>query len=224
MNTENIWSIANVDPKVFRTWPLQDQVNAWSRLTSPLMNSGVVQSLLGMGTFDGRQVDGNLALACVQLGVGNCQKMVNSGSCSGFADINGTTICKMADKIAGTSGGGSGGSGEGTGGGNGGNGGGGGSGVRTIDLSCVHDASGGCLSMSEAMAAGFQNGSGVSMSRVRSTVQMIVFAIVFLVVGSAMGGLWNEFSKGAITQAELFDYMRRGLMIVGLIAIVMSVT
>jgi hypothetical protein len=49
-----------------------------------------------MSTFDGQKVDASFIAACIQLGTGNCQKMVNSGSCSGFSDINGTTICGMA--------------------------------------------------------------------------------------------------------------------------------
>lgn len=104
MNRTNIRAYAGVSPEVFRTWSLQDQVNAWSRLTDDALRSRVPRALIAMGTFDGRPVDGNLVLACVQLGIGNCQRMIQSGRCSGFADRNGTTICAMADRtVAGRS-------------------------------------------------------------------------------------------------------------------------
>ena len=81
---------------------LQTQVNAWARLTSAALRGKNPQKLASMGTFDGRTVTGEMVLACVQLGVGNCGQMLRSGSCKGFADRNGTTICKMADKMGGS--------------------------------------------------------------------------------------------------------------------------
>lgn len=116
MNRKNIETYAGVSPEVYRNQSLQQQINAWTKLTTSALNSSVVQDLLALGTFDGRPVDGNLVLACVQLGIGNCQRMINSGRCSGFADSNGTTICGMADRMAGgtgTSPGGNGGTGGG---------------------------------------------------------------------------------------------------------------
>lgn len=82
---------------------LQEQTEVWAKLTNSAMGSAPVQQLINMQkngqTFDGQNIDGAMVMACVQLGTGNCQKMLSSGSCSGFSDINGTTICKMADKI-----------------------------------------------------------------------------------------------------------------------------
>lgn len=101
MNRTNIRVYAKMTPAQFQKADLQTQVNAWSKLTSQMMNTGPVRRLIAMGTFDGRPVTGELVMACIQLGVGNCQKMINSGSCNGFKDSNGTSICAMADKMAG---------------------------------------------------------------------------------------------------------------------------
>lgn len=217
MNTGNIWQYAGVSPEVFRTWSLEQQVDAWSRLTNDAMNNQIVRGFIAMGTFDGRPVDGNMVLACVQLGIGNCQQMIRSGSCNGFADIKGTTICSMADRIAGVTPtpGGTTPTDPGTGtpppsG-------------PTYSFDCVRGAGGACMSMSEAMAAGFERGSGVSMDRLRSTIQLLLVAVALLVVGSAMTGVWQHFAKGAIAKADLIHYMTRGLIIVGLVFVVMSV-
>lgn len=80
---------------------LQTQVDVWLKLTQSQINSAVVKSLMSRGTFDGRTVDVFMVVSCIQLGVGNCQKMLRSGSCSGFRDSNGTSICDMARKMAG---------------------------------------------------------------------------------------------------------------------------
>ena len=74
MNRTNIAKYAGVTPEQYRQLPLQAQIDAWSQLTADAMRSGVVRQLIGLGTFDGRAVDGNLVLACVQLGIGNCQR------------------------------------------------------------------------------------------------------------------------------------------------------
>ncbi|MBR5950632.1 MAG: M23 family metallopeptidase [Actinomycetaceae bacterium] len=96
-------------PYMYRQWSLQDQVNLWGKLTADGLNRWSVSKLTELqkqgGKFDGRTVDGNLIMACIQLGTGNCATMVRNKRCSAFADRNGTTICKMADKIAGSGGG-----------------------------------------------------------------------------------------------------------------------
>lgn len=223
MNRENIARYARVSPEEFRTWSLQDQVNAWSQLTKEAMNNQIVRGFEAMGTFDGRAVDGSMVLACVQLGIGNCRTMIRSGSCHGFADINGTTICDMADRIAGrTPTGGATLPGQGfepaPGAGAGGGGGGG-----TYTFECAKDSSGGCMSMSEAMREGFRTGSGVSMSDLRSTIQALMVAIALLIVGSALLGVWQHFAKGAIALSEMKLHMLRGLVIVGLVFVILSV-
>ncbi|MCA0404750.1 MAG: hypothetical protein LCH39_01190 [Proteobacteria bacterium] len=96
LNNSNVRNYAGVDRQTFGCMSLQQQVDAWARLTNDGYNTGVVRHLTEMGTFDGQRVDASFIAACIQLGTGNCQTMVNSGRCSGFADSNGTTICDMA--------------------------------------------------------------------------------------------------------------------------------
>lgn len=99
MNTANIRKYAGMSTTAYKNADLQTQVDAWAKLTVQAMKAKAPQTLSKMTTFDGRPVTGEMVLACVQLGIGHCQTMLNSGSCSGFADINKTTICKMADKM-----------------------------------------------------------------------------------------------------------------------------
>jgi hypothetical protein len=96
LNTRNIRDYVGVDRETFGCMSLQEQVDAWARLTNDGYNVGVVRRLTEMGVFDGQKVDAGFIASCIQLGVGNCQTMLNSGRCSGFADSNGTTICDMA--------------------------------------------------------------------------------------------------------------------------------
>ncbi|WP_313569357.1 hypothetical protein [Comamonas terrigena] len=185
MNRTNIARYANVTPEQYRQLSLQDQVNAWSALTSDALQAAAVRNLLTLGTFDGRPVDGNLVLACVQLGIGNCQTMINSGKCSGFADRNGTTICSMADKIAGTnsggtSGGNEGGSGPGAGG--------------SID---------GPNRASVSMAEAFAQGSGVEMSMLKRNLQILGTSAVALILAAGLAGMWKMFSMGRMSTADL---------------------
>ena len=97
LNNANVQKYAGTDRAGYGCLPLQDQVNAWARLTNDGYASPAVRQLASMSTFDGQKVDASLIAACIQLGTGNCQKMVSSGRCSGFSDINGTTICSMAN-------------------------------------------------------------------------------------------------------------------------------
>lgn len=217
LNTDNVWRYARVAPEVFRTWPLRDQVNAWAQLTKEAMDNQIVRGLTAMQAFDGRPVDSNLVLACVQLGIGNCQTMINSGSCSGFRDSNGTSICDMADRIAGgapAAGGGmtSGGTtspGTTLGG-------------APVQYDCVRYASGGCMPMNEAIAAGFESGSGVTMERLRTMIQILFAALTFIIIGSAMLGVWRDYSAGTLTVADLKHYMIKGIIIVGSAYVIIS--
>ncbi len=227
MNRGNIAHYANTTPEDFRTWSLERQINAWAQLTTDAMNNQIVRSLIAMGTFDGRPVDGNLVLACVQLGIGNCQRMMQSGRCSGFADRNGTTICHMADRIAGSTPTAPGAPehpgtnfGSGTGGIN--DPAGPGWGFTPPNFDCVRGEDGGCMSMSEAMRQGFQSGSGVTMDRLRSFNQLFLVALTLLVVGGALLGVWRQYATGAIAKTDLLLYSKRGFLIVGMIFVVMS--
>ena len=217
LNTQNVKEFAKVEPAVFQTWSLQQQVDAWSKLTTQMLATKPPASLVALGKFDGRTVDGNLVLSCVQLGVGNCQTMINSGKCTGFADINGTTICTMADKMTGGSSGPapSPGSPSIAGTGTSYN-------PSWTPSSCVRDGSGGCMSMNAAIAAGFQSGSGISMAKLRSVNQMLLVVVTLLVVGSAMLGVWQRYTRGVIATADLLLYMKRGLIVVCMVFVVMS--
>lgn len=185
MNRTNIARYANVTPEQYQQLSLQEQVNAWTQLTSKAMQSTAVTNLLALGTFDGRTVDGNLVLACVQLGIGNCQTMINSGKCSGFADRNGTTICSMADKIAGTNSGGS------SGGSPGGSGAGAGGSIDTPGRASV------------SMAEAFAQGSGMEMSVLKRNLQIIGISAVALILAAGLGGMWQMFSMGRMSTADL---------------------
>lgn len=92
----NIQKYAGTDREGYGCMSLQQQTDAWANLTNDGYNSSAVRQLASMSTFDGQPVDASLIAACIQLGAGNCQKMVDSGKCSGFSDVNGTTICGMA--------------------------------------------------------------------------------------------------------------------------------
>lgn len=96
LNRRNVRDYAGTTPEGYGCMSLQQQVNAWANLTNDGYNSSAVRQLASMSTFDGQKVDASLIASCIQLGTGNCQRMVSSGQCSGFADINGTTICGMA--------------------------------------------------------------------------------------------------------------------------------
>ncbi|NGX98471.1 MAG: hypothetical protein CFE29_28600 [Bradyrhizobiaceae bacterium PARB1] len=97
LNNANVQKYAGTDRAGYGCMSLQNQVDAWAKLTNDGYNSPAVRQLASMSTFDGQKVDASFIAACIQLGAGNCQKMLNSGKCSGFADINGTTICRMAN-------------------------------------------------------------------------------------------------------------------------------
>ncbi|GKS87441.1 DUF3262 family protein [Acidovorax sp. SUPP1855] len=218
MNEENIRRYAQVPPDEFRTWSLQSQVDAWSRVMSQALQANPAQALEALGTFDGRRVDANMILACVQLGIGNCQRMIVSGRCSGFADSNGTTICGMADRIAGNapspttpgttspstpiSGGGSG---------------------IAFNNSCIRASDGQCVPVTEALRIGFEQGSGVSMARMRSIIQMLLVAITLLVVSSALVGVWQQYARGVIDKATMMEYMQKGCIIVMIVFAVMTI-
>ena len=88
--------------------------------------------------------------------------------------------------------------------------------------SCVRDGSGGCISMNAAIAAGFQSGSGISMAKLRSINQMLLVVVTLLVVGSAMLGVWQRYARGVIATADLLLYMKRGLIVVCMVFVVMS--
>lgn len=203
MNRTNIRAYTDLTPEQYRFADLQTQINAWVRLTADAMRARAPSTLAAMATFDGRPVDGNLVLACVQLGIGNCQRMINSGSCSGFADRNGTTICSMADRLAGVTNPGTGTPPTNPGGGTGGS-------VTTpvFSPSCIPDGAGGCLPITLAIEQGFSQGSGASMSDLKRLIYAIVASVVALVLMSASRTTWRRYSKGRLPTVNLLVGMK----------------
>lgn len=218
MNTRNIARYADVTAAEFRRWPMEAQVDAWAKLTAEGLQGSAPRQLIAAGSFDGRPVDFALVISCVQLGIGNCQTMVSSGSCGGFRDSNGTSICDMADRInAGTGGSpvtapptepGSPGSS---------------SPIHYGPIDCATSA-GGCMSMSEALRAGFESGSGVSMDQLRTLIQLLLVATALAVMGNAMVGVWRGYAKGRMTVADLSHYMLRAVIVVLAVVIILTVT
>lgn len=222
MNTANIASIRPpITTEQFRNLPLQDQVNAWATVMSQALRTTAPAQLAAMTTFDGRPVTPSMVLACVQLGVGNCLTMIRSGRCEGFNDRNGTSICEMADRIDGV--------------------------TRppvtnpspsptpgtgwtltpqtpsTPLQNCLTDGYGNCMPLSAAVEAGFENGSGVSMSQLRNTIQMLTVATTFLICASMLLAMWRQYADGRIATADLWMGVRQVSMVASIILIVLTV-
>lgn len=211
MNRTNIRAYTALTPEQYRAANLQTQINAWVRLTDDALRAAAPRALTGMDTFDGRVVDGNLVLACVQLGIGNCQTMLNSGTCNGFADQNGTTICSMADRLAGTATPTTPGTGGGT---TPGTGAGTGTAIPVYTPPCVRDGAGNCLSITAALEQGFEQGSGTTMSNVKSTIYAIVAALVLMVMIASATGLWKQYTRGRMPTVNLILNVKSVLMVV----------
>lgn len=219
MNRGNIAAYARVSPEEYRQQSLQQQINAWSALTTDAMRSSAVTNLLALGTFDGRPVDGHLVLACVQLGIGNCQRMINSGSCAGFADSNGTTICAMADRIGGTAG-------ATPGAGNGGTtpGGSSGGGTGAGNGSGAGSGTGGNWTPTAGnMADGFKQASGQDMGRIKAQIQMLVVAVGAVIAASAVLGLFQRYSRGQMSVPWLKRHVIQAGMLVSIIFVLATI-
>ena len=217
MNTANIQAAmgAGFKPQDFQNLPLQTQVDAWAKVMSPMLDSYPVKALQALGVFDGHPVDAAMALACTQLGAGNCMRMIVSRSCGGFSDSLGTTICKMANKIAGrpdpqtpprpanpsTPGTGT------------------GSGPGVSPSPC---SGSGCGSASRTVTEGFQQGSGVKVTDLRSVIQAICVAVTLLVMGSCVVGLWRAYSDGTLEFADLVMGLKQTLFVVFLLYVAVT--
>jgi hypothetical protein len=219
MNTANIASLRPpITTEAFRQLPLQDQVNAWSTVMSQALRTSAPAQLAAMTTFDARPVTPSLVLACVQLGVGNCLTMIRSGRCEGFNDRNGTSICDMADRIDGV--------------------------TRPPNTNptnpstgwtltpqtpntplqnCLTDGYGNCMSISQAIEAGFSNGSGFTMSQLRNFIQLLTVAALLLISASMLLAMWRQYVDGRIVTADLAMGARQIGMIVAIIFIVLTV-
>ncbi|THT98420.1 DUF3262 family protein [Lampropedia puyangensis] len=192
MNTQNLDREGYKNPSDYMNAPLQDQVNAWANVMSQALNTKNPQALAQMGIFDGREVTGDMVLACVQLGIGNCGTMIRSGSCSGFADINGTTICSMADRIR-----------------DGSHAGGGSSGTGGIPGYGSSSGSGGDMTYhpSTYEGASFESGSGQNPDDMRKLFQGILLAVATLVIAFGMLHSWKSFARGQIAVAHFKRHM-----------------
>lgn len=228
LTSSNIKAALGMSTDTFRRLPLQDQVDAWATIMSKAIRDPVVGRLSALGTFDGRKVDGNMVLACVQLGQANCMTMLRSGRCGGFSDLNGTTICRMADQIAGgatspaattpTSAVGDlglGSTGPVTGYG--------GSYTGAPKDSCISDGYGHCASISASIAKGFKSGSGVTMDELRNVIQMLTVAGTLLIMGSALTGLWREYADGSLSQVDVINGIRKAFIAVLIIGTIITV-
>jgi hypothetical protein len=210
MNTANIRQYASMTPAQYQQLDLQGQIDAWAQLTVAALQAASPRTLAVMSAFDGVTVDGNLVLACVQMGIGNCQKMLDSGSCGGFADANGTTICSMAARARGDSG-------TSTGTGSTGSSASSPIGGYVPPDNCIRNPLGACASITEALMQGFLQGSGVTMPRLKASVQAIVVAAVLVLMLGAFLGLWNLYVRGAMTKAEYLLYTKKGGLAVVLV-------
>lgn len=225
MNAGNIAYYTGKSPQEYLQSSLQDQVDAWARLTSDALASSPPQQLAAMMNFDGRPVDAYLILACVQLGTGNCRKMLTSGACTGFADRSGTTICGMADRAAGRPANGSAGGG-GTGSPSAQSGlGAGAYSPTTEDAACATGADGACLAIPEALQQGFQAGAGgISMAATRSAILAIVAATALLIAAAVASGTWRLYKTGAIESQQLFSILLKIATITAMALFSMSKT
>lgn len=90
----------------FANLPLQQQVNVWADLQNKEFNSAPVKALRqmqqnGQSIQGYGQVDQTLMIACVQIGTGNCQKVIQAGTCETGAgtDGNGKSVCDFANAM-----------------------------------------------------------------------------------------------------------------------------
>lgn len=196
LNTANIIA-AGYTVSQYRYASLQTQVDAWARIQSQALQDPVIGRLQNMSTFDGQPVDASLLLACVQLGQGNCRTMINSGSCSGFRDSNGTTICSMAAAMRAAV--------NGTGappppvGGTGG-----GYQPRSTGTNVAPDQA-------------FASGSGVSMDNSSQSIRLVVAALALIWLTWGSSATWGQFTGGKLAVYDMTELIARGMVVVLLV-------
>lgn len=219
MTATNIAAFAGVTPAVYRTWSLQQQIDAWTALTVSAMRAPAVATLRSMTTFDGMPTDAYMQLACIQLGPGNCQTMISSGRCEGFRDRWGTSICSMAARMQGlayTPG-----TGTGTP-----------IPAPTPTPSSTSAANSSVFiptpgnyvptgsSVSAMLDSSFTTGSGVSMGSVNTLIKTILASILVLLAIKASIGAWSQYHAG---QMDTFDIKHGGTRIIILMMLMMLV-
>jgi Protein of unknown function (DUF3262) len=220
LNTANIHQLG-LTTEQYRAAPLQTQINGWAQVESDALKDPVIQSLQAQNSFDGQPVDASMLLACVQLGQGNCARMVKSGRCDGFKDSNGTTICTMAAKMRGAaspspnpnpgagSGGGAGGETGSTGGVSGSGG------LGSVNTSVEPSPS---LSGAEA----FERGAGASMANTSQTIKLIAAALMTLLLAWSASGLWERFASGQIQASTLLKTLLQAMVLLMVVMTLLS--
>lgn len=119
MNQSNLANFCDCTSAEYAALSGQEQINIYAQYYDSVSSASSVQTLLEMQangeSLGGRQVDSAMVAACIQLGVGNCQKSINN-NCSGVSAAEGgdgsVNICSMSAKATGTTGGGGGGGGQ----------------------------------------------------------------------------------------------------------------
>jgi hypothetical protein len=193
---------SNMSVSEFQNASLEVQVNAWSKMQSAALSHPVVASLMAMGSFDGNPTDASLVLACVQLGQGNCRKMVISGKCNGFEDKNGTDICEMAAKTrtaigaAGV----------------------GGVVAPVVAFVPTTEYTGNGIIPSLAAAAeppeeAYQTASGISMSDTAHAIKSVAASLMLSFLLWTVVGTWGAFVKGKLTLHAMTETIVRGTVI-----------
>jgi hypothetical protein len=205
LNTTNIIA-AGYTVAQYRNAGLQEQVDAWSRIQSRALDDPVIRRLQAMTSFDGQPVDAPLLLACVQLGQGNCRTMVESGTCAGFRDRNGKTICEMAATMRAAVGGGT---PPGSPGGSGGPGG--------------TALGGGAFSPGTGTTPGtaFEGASGLGMGDAANAIKLMAGALLLLWLAWTSKATWGRFVSGRVLPQDMTTTVLRaaGVALVTLLLI-----
>jgi hypothetical protein len=202
LNVTNILA-AGYSISQYRNASLQVQVDGWSLIQSQALADPVIQTLESMASFDGQPVDAALLLACVQLGQGNCRTMVQSGSCGGFKDANGTTICQMAAAMRAAI-----------------------NGVVVQPGGGPSSAGGGSyapgsVGASPAPDAAFGSAAGVGMAQAADAIKLIGGALVLLWLTWASKAAWQRFVNGGADVRSMIGAVVRaaGVALVALYAL-----
>lgn len=198
LNTSNILA-SGYTVSQYRYASLQTQVDAWARIQSQALQDSVIAQLLSKSTFDGQPVDASLVVACVQLGQGNCKKMITSGSCNGFQDSNGTTICSMAAAMRAAV--------NGT--------------APPGPPISPTPPTGGTDGYSPSSTApkvapeqAFSSGSGVSMNDSSQSIRLVVAALALAWLTWGSSATWGQFTNGQLAAQEMSGLIARGMVVV----------
>ncbi len=99
MDPNNLDKYCRCSPQEYANSSVDEQMAVWAKFQAIAFDSAAIKETETMTTFDGQPVDDAFRLACIQLGVGNCQDVLSSGSCADRTDGNGVNICQYAAKL-----------------------------------------------------------------------------------------------------------------------------